>query len=124
MSKPAKTFCKAFRQGESGFTLIELLVVVAILGALAAVVILNVGSFIGRGVCEGYCTEKHNVQTAVVAAMTTEDEDDSWEDYIIGGTKYNWTTSVNETTGVVSDASDAPTEDCPCKDAETTPTPP
>ncbi len=56
-------------RGEKGFTLIELLIVVAILGVLAAVVIPNVGRFIGRGEAEAGETEKANVQTAVVAMM-------------------------------------------------------
>ncbi len=56
-------------QGEKGFTLIELLIVVAILGVLAAVVIPNVGRFIGRGESEAADTEFSNVQSAVVALM-------------------------------------------------------
>ena len=57
------------KRGEKGFTLIELLIVVAILGVLAAVVIPNVGRFIGRGETEAADTELTNVQTAVVAMM-------------------------------------------------------
>jgi len=62
-------FRKSFRHGEKGFTLIELLIVVAILGVLAAVVIPNVGRFIGRGETEAADTELSNIQTAVVSMM-------------------------------------------------------
>ena len=58
------------RKGEKGFTLIELLIVVAILGVLAAVVIPNVGRFIGRGETEAAQTELSNIQSAVIAMMT------------------------------------------------------
>ncbi len=58
------------QRGEKGFTLIELLIVVAILGVLAAVVIPNVGRFIGRGESEASDTEFANIQSAVVALMT------------------------------------------------------
>ena len=58
------------KRGEKGFTLIELLIVVAILGVLAAVVIPNVGRFIGRGEDEAADTEFSNIQSAVVAMMT------------------------------------------------------
>jgi len=57
-------------KGERGFTLIELLVVIAILGIIAAVVVLNIGSFIGSGAAESANTEAHQVQTAVIAYMT------------------------------------------------------
>ena len=57
-------------RGEKGFTLIELLIVVAILGVLAAVVIPNVGRFIGRGEEEAWETEYSNIQSAVISMMT------------------------------------------------------
>ncbi len=58
------------KRGEKGFTLIELLIVVAILGVLAAVVIPNVGRFIGRGESEARDAELSNIQSAVTAMMT------------------------------------------------------
>ena len=62
-------FLKYFRYGQKGFTLIELLVVIGILGAIAAIVVPNVGSFIGRGKTEAWETELHNVQTSVMAML-------------------------------------------------------
>ncbi len=49
--------------------MIELLIVVAILGVLAAVVIPNVGRFIGRGQTEAAATEFATIQSAVSAMM-------------------------------------------------------
>jgi len=59
-------------RGEKGFTLIELLIVVAILGVLAAVVIPNVGRFIGRGKSESAATELSAIQSALTSMMTDQ----------------------------------------------------
>jgi len=60
---------RLFKRAEKGFTLIELLIVVAVLGVLAAVVIPNVGRFIGAGESEAKDTEYQTVQSAVHAMM-------------------------------------------------------
>ena len=60
---------RMLKRGEKGFTLIELLIVVAILGVLAAVIIPNVGQFIGAGESEARQTEFQTIQTAVHQMM-------------------------------------------------------
>jgi len=50
---------------ENGFTLIELLVVVAILGAIAAVVSISVGSYVNQSKTIAYENELSSVRTAV-----------------------------------------------------------
>jgi type IV pilus assembly protein PilA len=64
---------KVMKRGEKGFTLIELLIVVAILGVLAAVVIPNVGRFLGKGEAEAKDTEYATVQAAMHAMMVDND---------------------------------------------------
>jgi prepilin-type N-terminal cleavage/methylation domain-containing protein len=88
------------RMGEGGFTLIELLVVIGILAALAGVVTLAVGRFIGAGTCQACLTDRHNVQTAVVAFMAQNSGitpvNPAWTSadlasYMVDRPKYNWT---------------------------------
>jgi len=98
---------KFFKYGQKGFTLIELLVVIAILGTLAGVVVLNVIQFIGRGACEAATTEKHNVQTAAVAAAYEAGSNagityTQARSYLLTTPKYDWSSSI--TAGVVTTA--------------------
>ena len=60
---------KALKGKDDGFTLIELLIVIAILGVLAAVIIPNVGRFIGSGKTEAQNTEFQTIQTSVQSMM-------------------------------------------------------
>jgi type IV pilus assembly protein PilA len=69
MPKVKYPIFKGLHRGQGGFTLIELLVVIAILGVIAAVVLLNVGGFMGAGAKEAANTEAHQVQTAAIAYL-------------------------------------------------------
>ena len=67
MKRFLSKFGKSFGYGEKGFTLIELLIVIAVLGALASVVVPNVGSFLGSANKAAANTEVMNVKTAAMA---------------------------------------------------------
>lgn len=64
-----KRFLKRIHQDSKGFTLVELLIVVAILGVLAAAVLLNVGGLAGEGETEAAAAELVTVQTAMDTMM-------------------------------------------------------
>jgi len=62
-------FRKYSRQ-QRGFTLIELLIVVAILATLGAIAVPVIGHFMDSGKEQAADAELHNVQTAVISAMS------------------------------------------------------
>jgi len=63
---------KKVRQGKGGFTLIEILIILLILSILAAVVVFNVGGFIGQGTEQIAKMQGNLLQTAIIAAMAAE----------------------------------------------------
>ena len=62
---------KVYR-GKGGLTLIEVLIVILLLGILAAVVVFNVGGFIGQGTEQIAKMQGNLLQTAITAAMAQE----------------------------------------------------
>ena len=56
---------KTILNRQNGFTLVELIVTISILGVLAGVVLLNLGTFFGSGKAEAMATEQHQVASAV-----------------------------------------------------------
>ncbi len=70
--KPLAKLMEKVRQGEGGLTLIEILIVLLILSILVAVVVFNVGGFLGQGTEEIAKMQGNLVQTAIVAAMAQE----------------------------------------------------
>ena len=64
-----KRFLKRIHRDNKGFTLVELLIVVAILGVVAAAVLINAGVFADEGETEAALAEKVTVQTAMDVMM-------------------------------------------------------
>jgi prepilin-type N-terminal cleavage/methylation domain-containing protein len=122
MRKLVKAIGKIYsgRVGEGGFTLIELLVVIGILAAIAGVVTLAVGRFIGAGTCQACTVDRHNVQTAVVAyqadpinngAIPQSMADIGGGKYLLDNPKYPWT--WNTSTGVINESCHTMVASCP-----------
>jgi len=80
--KQLRKLMEKVRQGKGGFTLIEVLIVLLLLGILAAVVVFNVGGFIGQGTEQIAKMQGNLVQTAITAAMAQESAANVVEDSI------------------------------------------
>lgn len=57
-------------EGSKGFTLVEILIVMALLGIMMAIVVPNLGGFLGRGKDRAYDSDQRIVQAAANAYYT------------------------------------------------------
>ena len=64
-----RNFARRTNLGQKGFTLIEMIVVVGIIAVLAAVIVPNIGKFIGTGEQGAKNAEQESVETAMSAMM-------------------------------------------------------
>ena len=69
MAGSLKKMASRITGGQKGFTLIEMIVVVGIIAVLAAVIVPNIGKFIGSGEQGAKDAEFESVQTAMNAMM-------------------------------------------------------
>ena len=69
MAGSLKKLASRIPRGQKGFTLIEMIVVVGIIAVLAAVIIPNIGKFIGSGEQGAKDVEFESVQTAMNAML-------------------------------------------------------
>lgn len=67
-----KKLLSRIAKGQGGFTLIEMIVVVGIIAVLAAVIVPNIGKFIGSGEQGAKDAEWESVQTAMNAMMAEQ----------------------------------------------------
>lgn len=104
MPKTKYPIFKCLHRGQKGFTLIEMLIVIAILGVIAAVVVLNVGGFLGMGEKEAFCTEGDTVQAAAMAYAVAHNGTCTGcsspttlvnEGYLLREPKYTWTIATD-----------------------------
>jgi type IV pilus assembly protein PilA len=89
-----KKFITRVARGQKGFTLIEMIVVVGIIAVLAAVIVPNIGRFIGSGEAGAKDAEWESVQTAMNAMMADQAVTSltpvDTADMSVGGTAADW----------------------------------
>ena len=69
MSGSLKRLVSRLTRGQGGFTLIEMIVVVGIIAVLAAVIVPNIGKFVGSGESGAKDAEFDSLETAMSAMM-------------------------------------------------------
>ena len=69
MAASQRNLAVQIAKGQKGFTLIEMIVVVGIIVVLAAVIVPNIGRFIGSGEAGAKDSEWESVETAITAMM-------------------------------------------------------
>ena len=72
MAGSLKKLASRITGGQKGFTLIEMIVVVGIIAVLAAVIVPNIGKFIGSGEQGAKDAEMESVETAMNAMMADQ----------------------------------------------------
>ncbi len=89
MKRTFRSLIKRVTENQAGFTLIEMIVVVGIIAVLAAVIVPNMGKFIGQGEKGAKSAEMDSVQTAMHAMMADK--------AITAVTSYNLSTTSSAT---------------------------
>ena len=72
MAASLRNLARRINLGQKGFTLIEMIVVVGIIAVLAAVIVPNIGKFIGSGEAGAKSAEQESVETAMGAMMADQ----------------------------------------------------
>jgi len=83
------------RDDESGMTLIELMIVILLLGILAAIVVLGIGTFQNTGDDVSCKTTAEQLEAAAAASYAKTGSYASWATYMKNGGSNKWSLTVD-----------------------------